>query len=346
MNMDGKVIDFHAHLLPRSAIAAADSGEDWFGSRVERDDKGRPRVVTGSYQVSLGGQVHWESVEQRLERMDAWGVDKQILSLNPILFRYYLEPRHAVAAASAINRELAGIVADHPHRFGGLGALPMQDVEGAVRELERVMRTPGMVGAAVGTHVNGANWDEPHLFPLLEAAEDLGAVVFVHPAASRLQDALPRYHMRNYIANPTETTIAVGSLIFGGVLDRLPDLTLLFAHGGGYACWAAARFDHGYGVRSEAREHASLLPSEYLSRLWYDSLVHGHGNLRRLVEVVGIERVVMGTDFPADMGQPEPVAWIRSSELSESEQAAILGGNARALLERAGGATERAGAGR
>lgn len=330
-----EVIDVHAHLLPRSAIAAAESGSDWFGSRVETDGLGRPRIVTGDYAVSMGGPVHWESIERRIERMDESRVDVQVLSLNPILFRYYLEARHAVDAARAINDELAGIVADHPARFRAFGALPMQDPDAAIRELRRVMDTPGMVGCAVGSHVNGANWDEPRLFGVLEAAERLGALVFVHPAASRLAEALPRYHMRNYIANPTETTIAIGSLIFGGVIDRLPDLRLVFAHGGGYACWAAApgsRFDHGYTVRPEAREHAASLPSEYLRRMWYDSLVHSHGNLRRLVEVVGVDRVVLGTDFPADMGQPDPVDWIEASGLPAPDRRAILGDNARVLL--------------
>ena len=198
--------------------------------------------------------------------MDATGVDRQVISLNPILFRYYLEPGDAIECSKAVNDEIAGIVADHPDRFAGFGTLPMQDLAAAVGELERVMSTAGMVGVSVGTHVGGLNWDEPDLFPVLEAAEQANALVFVHPAASRLKEALPRYHMRNFIANPTETTIAIGSLIFGGILDRLPGLRLLFAHGGGYACWAYARFDHGHQVRAEAREHivqASLRLSDH-----------------------------------------------------------------------------------
>lgn len=326
------VVDVHAHLLPRSAIAAAENGTNWFGSQVERDALGRPEIVTGDYRVSLGGKAHWESIEQRMSRMDDMGVDMQVISLNPILFRYYLDPANAAEAATAVNDEIAAIVADHPTRFAGFGALPMQSPDQAIVELKRVMATRGMVGVSVGTHVGGSNWDEPHLFGVLQAAEQASAVVFVHPAASRLKEALPRYHMRNYIANPTETTIAIGSMIFGGILDRLPGLRLLFAHGGGYACWAYARFDHGYKVRPEAREHASQIPSEYLRRLWYDSLVHGYGNLRRLIDVVGIKRVVLGTDFPADMGQPDPVGWIEGSDLSESERAALLGSNTRVLL--------------
>jgi aminocarboxymuconate-semialdehyde decarboxylase len=156
--------------------------------------------------------------------------------------------------------------------------------------------------------------------------------VFFHPSDRRLEAHLPRYHLHNSIANPTETTIAIASIIHGGIVDRLPDLQMLFAHGGGYACCGAARFDHGYTVRAEAREHASMLPSEYLSRLWYDSLVHDHGMFRRLIDVVGINRVMLGTDFPADMGQPDPVDWIERSDLTRDERIAVLGANAAALL--------------
>jgi aminocarboxymuconate-semialdehyde decarboxylase len=330
---DRSVVDVHAHLLPGSAIAAAEKGTDWFGSRVETDSLGRPEIVTGDYRVTMGGPANWESIEQRIAKMDAVGVDRQVISLNPILFRYYLEPADAIECSKAVNDEIAGIVADHSDRFAGFGTLPMQDPAAAVEELERVMSTAGLVGVSVGTHVGGLNWDEPDLFPVLEAAEQSQALVFVHPAASRLKEALPRYHMRNFIANPTETTIAIGSLIFGGILDRLPGLRLLFAHGGGYACWANARFDHGHQVRPEAREHIARSPSDYLSSMWYDSLVHGYGNLRRLIDVVGFDRVVLGTDFPADMGQPDPVGWIEGSDLSDGEKAAVLGENAEVMLQ-------------
>ncbi len=326
------VIDIHAHLLPRSAIAAAESGEAWFGSTIERDEQERPVIVTGDYRVGMGGKAHFESMERRIERMDEMGVDVQVLSLNPILFRYYLDSGNAAAAAIAVNDEIAGFIDRWPTRFAGFGALPMQSPARAVEELERVMSLPGMVGVAVGSHVSGANWDEPHLFPVLEATQDLGAIVFLHPAASRLKEALPRYHMRNYIGNPTETTIAIGSLIFGGVYDRLSRLKMVFAHGGGYACWGSARFDHGYRVRTEAREHATMFPSEYLRLMWFDSLVHGYGNLCRLLEMVGADRVLLGTDYPADMGQPDPVGWIDGSDLNKIERTAVLGGNAAALL--------------
>lgn len=323
-----RVIDMHAHLLPRSAIAAAAAGTDWFGSGIEDDEMGRPIIVTGERREKMGGKAHYETMERRLERMDEMGVDMQVLSLNPIFFRYYLDADHGAAASTAINDEITGFIERWPTRFAGYGALPMQDPDRAIKELERVMAIPGMIGVSVGTHVSNANWDEPHLFPVLEAAQDLGALVFIHPSDRRLEQHLPRYHLHNSIANPTETTIAIGSLIFGGVIDRLPNLKTMFAHGGGYACWAAARFDHQYKVRSEAREHITGFPSDYLEKLGYDSLVHGYDNLRRLIDVVGVGQVMLGTDFPADMGQPEPVAWIEGSDLTKDEATAILGATA------------------
>lgn len=327
------VIDVHAHLLPRSAVAAAERGEAWFGSDIDTDHLGRPVIVTGDRREGMGGQAHLESMERRVERMDEMGVDVQVLSLNPIFFRHYLDADNAVAASRVVNDEIVGFMQRWPTRFAGYGALPVQDPGRAIDELERVMAIDGMIGACVGTHVDGANWDEPHLFPVLQAAEQLGALVFIHPSDRRLERHLPRYHLHNSIANPTETTIAIASIIHGGIVDRLPNLKLLFAHGGGYACCGMARFDHGYQVRAEAREHASKLPSEYLDHLWYDSLVHDHGMLRRLIDAVGVERVMLGTDFPADMGQPDPVAWIESSDLTSDERIAVLGGTASELLE-------------
>lgn len=327
-----RVIDLHAHLLPRSAIAVAKTGGEWFGSSIVDDARGRPVVVTGDRREGMGGAAHYESMERRLERMDEAGVDMQVLSVNPIFFRHYLDADASAAASVAVNDEIAGFVERWPDRFAGYGALPAQDPRRAIAELERVMAIPGMIGASVGTHVAGANWDEPELFPILEAAHDLGALVFFHPSDRRLEQHLPRYHLHNTISNPTETTITIGSVIYGGVVDRLPDLNMLFAHGGGYACWAGARFDHAFHVRPEAQVNISALPSDYLDRLWYDSLVHGYENLNRLVDVAGIDRIVLGTDFPADMGQPDPVQWIGGSGLDEKQQAAILGENAVRLL--------------
>jgi aminocarboxymuconate-semialdehyde decarboxylase len=327
-----RVIDVHAHLLPRSAIAAQAANEGWYGSSIETDDLGRPVVITGERREGMGGKAHYESIERRVERLDEDRVDVQVISLNPIFFRHYLDADLGAAASTAVNDEIVGFIEQWPTRFAGYGSLPMQDPDRAIKELERVMAIDGMIGACVGTHVDGANWDEPHLFPVLEAAQDLGALIFFHPADRRLEKHLPRYHLHNSIANPVETTIAIASIIHGGVLDRLPNLKTLFAHGGGYACCGAPRFDHGYSVRAEARANAAMFPSEYLNQMWYDSLVYTYPALRQLIETVGLDKVMLGTDFPADMGQVNPVDWIEGSDLTDAERTAILGGNAAALL--------------
>jgi aminocarboxymuconate-semialdehyde decarboxylase len=184
--------------------------------------------------------------------------------------------------------------------------------------------------------VDGANWDVEDYRPIFAAADELGAVLFMHPTASRIKEATPRYHMRNYIGNPLETTIALASFVFGGILDQFPELKLIAAHGGGFACWGIPRMDHGYSVRPEAREHIDKLPSEYLKRVYFDSLTHDFDNLQFIIDRVGAGQVVLGTDYPADMGQEDPVTWIRGSGLDEQTQDRVLDQNLRRMLGKTG----------
>ena len=202
----------------------------------------------------------------------------------------------------------------------------------AIAELERCIGDHGFVGVMVGSHVNGLDWDADELFPVLAAARDLGALVFVHPSHGRANSFLTRYHLRNLIGNPFETTVAVATLIFGGVLDRLPDLDICFAHGGGYAALGVDRLDQGRQVRAEAQATSSL-PSDYLRRLYYDTLVFSHRSLGNLIEVVGANRVLLGSDYPADMGEPRPVDFVESHpDLTDEERRLLLGGNMERLL--------------
>jgi aminocarboxymuconate-semialdehyde decarboxylase len=329
-----RIIDFHAHFLPQGAIDAADTGIPWHGTVLSRDSDGRPLLATGNYRTGLGAVEYWEGPDQRINAMRARGVDTTILSLAPPMFRYYIDATTALAAARETNDTIRDWTVEHPDRFLGFATLPMQDVGAAIAELDRAVNDLGLVGAALGTHVEGRNFDLPEFQPFFHAAEELRALLFVHPAASRVGDALPRYHMRNFIGNPFETTVAIGSLIFGGVLERFPDLKMVFAHGGGFACADIGRFDHGHLVRDEAREHARLLPSEYLRRLYVDCLTHGERELRLVLDTVGTDRVVLGTDYPADMGLTDPRNWIaRNSSLADDERERILSGNGMRLLD-------------
>lgn len=327
-----RTIDIHTHVIPRHLAESAERGEARHGITFGRDTDGRITGSVGGRSYAIAWPNPLETPEERIQAMDAMRVDVHVLSLSPLMHWYELDSEAGVPMAEEANDDLAEMVATHPDRFAGLAYLPLQDPAAAIAELERCITAHGFVGVMVGSHVNGLDWDADELFPVLAAARDLGALVFVHPAHGRANSFLTRYHLRNLIGNPFETTVAIASLIFGGVLDRLPDLDICFAHGGGYACLGADRLDHGRQVRAEAQDSSSL-PSEYLRRLYFDTLVFGHSALSHLVDVVGADRVVLGSDYPADMGEPRPVDFVESHpDLSDDQRRLILGGTMERLL--------------
>lgn len=330
--MTGDVIDVHTHIVPPRLAEAAQRGGRRHGITFDRDDRGKVTSSTGGRPFALPWPTPLETPAERVASMDVIGVDTHLLSLSPSMHYYSTAPEDGRALAVETNDDIAEIVASHPDRFRGLAFLPLQDPAGAVAELGRCMDELGFAGALVGTNIDSLDWDAPELFPVLETASDLGALVFVHPARGRANSFLPNYHLKNLIGNPLETTVAIASMIFGGVLDRLPGLKLCFAHGGGYGCLGIARMDHGHAVRQEAQGIAKL-PSEYLTGLYFDSLVHGHATLDLVIELAGIDRIVLGSDYPADMGERNPVAFVRSHQsLSEGDQWKILSDNLTELL--------------
>lgn len=326
-------IDVHAHILPQSAVAAHSRGDDWFGTTITKLPNGTPGLLTGDRKSSLGSLDYWLPHKDRQLSLDANGIELQVLSLNPQLIRDHLPAELAIACTTSVNDELAETVRETPDRFAGLAALPLQDPKAAVRELERAMTELKLAGCLVGSHVNEVNWDDPSLFPILEAAESLGAFILLHPFNSRIRSPLPRYHMVNLIGNPLETTIAATSLILGGVMDRLPNLKICLSHAGGYLPFAVGRFDHGYKLREEVRKDAAHLPSDYIRRFYYDCITHDDDSFARLVDMVGSDRILLGTDFPADMGLPNAVEWLGAQTcLNDADRTAICTSNAARLL--------------
>ena len=326
-------IDVHAHIVTPSIVRAARSGEPLHGIAFEHGSQGQLLSRCGDARSVLPWPNYAESISDRLHNMDDAGADAHVLSLSPSLFWYQAERSNAVAFARTVNDELAEIVRDHPSRFAALAYLPLQDPDESARELERCVQELGHVGAIVGTNVGGMDWDDLRLLPVLETAAGLKALLFLHPARIRGTDFLGKYHLRNLVGNPMETTVAVACLIFGGALDRFPDLQICLAHGGGYACLGIGRIDHGYSVRPEASDGATQFPSTYLRRMYVDSLVHDEHTLRLIVDRVGAERVLLGSDYPADMGQPDPVSWINSCRsITDDEKQLILEGNLRRMF--------------
>ena len=223
---------------------------------------------------------------------------------------------------------------DYPGRLAGLATLPMQNIKAAIDELERSVVKLGLKGAMIDDKVNGKTYDEPEFLPFWQAAEQMGAFILVHQQGPTVvAQRTNRYHLPNTIGNLADRVVTFASLVFGGVMDKYPNLKICVAHGGGYTCYGIGRMDRGWQVRSEARVNIQQPPSAYLRRFYYDCLTQSEPALRYLIDTVGIDRVVMGTDWPADMCTDWPVAWMMGMEsLTQEEKEAILYKNLEKLL--------------
>ena len=333
---DNAVIDAHAHVFPRKAAAYTDTGKTWYGSVIERGKNGEPVITTGSLRYAFSSPLPYEGPEARLAIMDDVGVDVQILSVLPPFFRYELDEEIGLAAAQAINDDIAELCRMWPDRFIGLATLPLQDPEASVRELGRAMDDLGLVGAIIGTHVRGHDLDQPRLFPVLEEMSKRRAFVLCHPTKPRNIEGMESAFLNFLIGGYWDSAVAISSLIFGGVLDRLPDLTFCFTHGGGFAPYAMGRIERA--SRMQPDEHdVKMPPRAYLDRMYFDSLLGDDRALRYLVDTVGSDRVVLGTDFAASSDTAATVATVTDSRLlSQEEKLAVTGGNAAELLRRLG----------
>jgi aminocarboxymuconate-semialdehyde decarboxylase len=329
-----RTIDMHAHLMPQCLWRTVDAGEAWYGTRFEPGDGLGATVTNGRRSRVPNAKVRY-TPEERLRDMDLQGVDVQVVSVHTPLFGYDLEPAQGRRLAREVNDEIAAMTRNWPRRFAGLATLPVQDVGAAIDELERAVYVLGLRGAELDTVVNGANWDEPRFWPLFKAAEAMGAVLFFHPQPQHnlLFKATDRYGIANNLGVIVEDALIVATLIFGGVLEACPDLKICIAHGGGPACFGMGRLDHGWRVRSEAREHIQMPPSFYQRRLYYDCVTHSETGLRLLLDHVGADRVVLGSDWPFVTWHPSPVAWVQAlPNLNQADKDKILWLNLERLL--------------
>jgi aminocarboxymuconate-semialdehyde decarboxylase len=263
--------------------------------------------------------------------MDAMGVDVQILSPSPTQYYYWADRELAAAVVQSQNETIAEACGAHPDRFAGLAAVSLQFPELAAQQLEYCVRELGFKGAEISSHVSGTEISDPQFAPFWQKAEELGAVIFLHPLGVTLRDRLRDHYLANIIGVPLETTIALSHLIYGGVLDDYPGLKILAAHGGGFFSHYNGRFDHGWEVRPECQK-CKHPPSEYLRRIHFDTIVHEPSQLRKLADTVGVERLILGTDYPFDMGCFDPLEFVHSSGLSDEECAQVLARNAAELF--------------
>jgi aminocarboxymuconate-semialdehyde decarboxylase len=233
------------------------------------------------------------------------------------------------------NEEVHQMTVDYPDRFKGLAQIPMQDPKAAIEELEYAVTRLGLLGAMINDTANGLTYDGPEFLPLWKAAEQMGAIMLIHQEGgdTLVTPRSNKYHLHNTVGNLVDRAVTFATFVFGGVMDKCPDLKVCLAHGGGYTCYGIGRMDRGWQVRPEARTNIQKPPSTYLRKFYYDCLTHSEESLRYLIDTVGADRIIFGTDWPADMAIDWPVSWILSMEsLTQEEKEAILWKNMEKLL--------------
>lgn len=336
-------IDLHTHILPERW---PDLRERFgVGGWVSLDHEGcapcrAKMVIDGKFFREIESNC-WDPV-RRMQECDEHQVRVQALSTVPVMFSYNAKPEHAYDLSRLLNDHIAGVVHDHPGRFVGLGTIPMQAPDLAARELERCVVDLGMRGVQIGTHVNGKNLDHKDLFPIYETAERLSAGVFVHPWDMLARDRMPDYWAPWLVAMPTETTLAITSVLMGGVLEEFPRLRLAFAHGGGSFPGTIGRIEHGFHARPDlCQTRTKTPPRAFLAdetgdtpaRFWVDSLVHDPHALHNLIRLFSDKRIVLGSDYPFPLGELEPGTLIRSMpDLSDQTRRRLLAENALEFL--------------
>lgn len=327
------IVDVHAHLEVPAAAALATTQPEYETERAAILARYRdPATADYMRQMTDVWEPQLTDAKLRFAMMDAAGVDLQIVSVNPGQYYYWADPPVAAELVESINETLAAARNEHGDRLVALGTVALQHPELAAQQLQRAVTTHGMPGVQISTTAGGRDLSSPELAPLWEAAVENDCVLFLHPLGCReLTGRLDRWYLTNIVGQPTEITIALSHLIFAGVLDRYP-LRILVAHGGGYLTHYVGRAEHAYAHRPDS--HAmQRSPLQYLQDMWFDTVVFRAEEVRHLIDTVGSDHVVMGSDYPFDMGERHPreiVAHVR--DLNADERTAIEGRNAARLF--------------
>ena len=327
----GSVIDIHCHRECGPAAAMVKPEAERLGRKPFQFGNELTREVNRKQLEDIRPKM--ESVEVRLADMDTMGIDVQAVSLSPYQLFHWAQGELAVRAFRQINDDLAGLVGEHPDRFLALGAVPLQDPPAGIEELRRCSTELGFRGIEMATHIEGEELSSPRFEPFWEAVEELGMAVFLHPTGFTEPKRFTDHYFFNTIGHPLEETICAGRLIFDGVMERHPGLEFVFSHGGGFLPAYAGRFDHAYHARADVRHGLPRPPSEYLSRFSFDTMVFEADQLGFLIDKYGADHILLGTDYPYDMGETDPLGLLNKvSGLSPDDLDLIVGGNAARLL--------------
>ena len=324
-------IDVHSHFFPRAFLDLINKQGDRYSVSCYFENSAGPVIAMNGRNL-LPLEERFIDLEARLQSMDDQGVDMHALSLTMPMV-YWASPDLSRQLSEVFNDACVAAHEQYPNRFVGLAMLPMQEPRLALAELERVADRPAIRGVYMATRIGERELSDPAFFDIYERIEDLGLTIFLHPVAVVDPDRLARFYLTNFIGNPTESAIAASHLIFGEVLDRFPQLSVCLPHAGGSFPFLIGRISHGWSVRQEC-QHLERSPHEYLRRFHYDTITHSRPALEYLLQLVGADRVVMGSDFCFDMSYEQPVKIvIEHPDLDEEARALVLGGNARRLLQ-------------
>ncbi len=325
-------IDIHTHILPEHIP----NWKEKFGyGGFIRLDHHKPCCAKMMMDDKFFREVEdncW-SAETRMKECDGHHVDVQVLSTVPVMFSYWAKPKDCLELSQFLNDHIAGIVQKYPKRFIGLGTIPLQAPEIAIKELERCKKI-GLAGIQIGSHVNDWNLNDANLFPIFQACEEMGMSVFVHPWDMMGQEKMQRYWLPWLVGMPAETSLAICSMIFGGIFEKLPRLRVAFAHGGGSFPSTIGRIEHGFECRPDlVAIDNNVNPRNYLGKFWLDSLVHDIKMLDYVVDLVGANRIALGSDYPFPLGENEPGTLIRSSKYDDITKELLLSGAALEWLQ-------------
>lgn len=324
MDQNSGSIDIHTHILP--SVLPDFKAKYGYGGFVglEHHRPGCARMmIDGKHFREVEANL-WDP-EVRIKECDAHGVRMQVLSTVPVMFSYWAKPEDGLDLSKLVNDEIAKVVTANPARFAGLGTLPLQSPRLAIKELERCIKELGFAGIEIGTHVNDWNLNDPNLFPVFQAAEELGAAVFVHPWDMMGKEKMSKYWLPWLVGMPAEVSLAICSMIFGGVFERLPRLRVAFAHGGGAFPATIGRIEQGFTSRPDlVAVDNNVNPREYLGRFYLDSLTHDPAMLKYLIDLVGANRVALGSDYPFPLGEQHPGSMIHSMGLDQPVRDQLL----------------------
>ena len=299
-------LDIHAHILPERWDRLKE--KYGYGGFIELD-----HYTTGRAKMMRDDGFFFREIEENcwnpvriIEDMDANGVDVMTLCTVPVLFNYWAESEHGMDWSQFLNNHLADIQRTYPKRFITLGTVPMQNVDLAITEMTRCVKELGMPGLEIGSNILGKNLDDQSFFPFYEAAEDLGACLMIHPWEMAGADRMKRYFMEWLVGMPAETTLALCSMIFGGVFDRFPNLRVLFSHASGAFPFTLGRISHGFNVRPDLCNVNNIdNPRDYVGKFWVDGITHDNDAFRYLLNLVGADKICYGTDYPFPLGDLE-----------------------------------------